>query len=114
MDAETVSRTLAFLNRLEGLAEARHATYFRCSRQRPDGGSHELLLEVLDAGPGANPATRYWVSVTSVEDGRRAGGSGGPTVDEALTTLRWWELDTDPAAVADDEELSIGDEGGPG
>jgi hypothetical protein len=53
-----------------------------------------VTIEIYDHGAGGNYPSeyRYVVKATS-ESGARASGNGGPTVEIALQTTHWQELD---------------------
>jgi hypothetical protein len=75
------------------LEEVAHVTTFKGYRKRKDGQSEAVTIEVYDHGTRDHLREyRYGIKATS-ESGKCATGNGGPTVDIALQTTHWQELD---------------------
>lgn len=73
---------------------------FKGYREHKTEGQKEIVVEVRDLGndsPDRLRPYRYVVRATD-EDGRVATGNGGATVDEAIATTHWHELDGRPRA----------------
>ena len=78
-----------------GLSEIRReVARFQCNRRDKDGSDRNVIIEILDAGPGGDTASRYTVWAFD-EGGRIALGNGGATIDEAIEVTQWHKLDTD-------------------
>jgi hypothetical protein len=65
---------------------------FKCYRKTSDGSDQEVVVEVFDSGPEDRPSIRYHVVATS-EEGRSATCNGCESIDVALMTVHWNELD---------------------
>jgi len=83
--------TIEHLKKLPGVFEAYHVSMFTCYREAEDGSDEEITVEVLDAGEGAGPS-RY-SAIARPEDGGVAHGDPAQTVEEALSNVRWAELE---------------------
>ncbi len=88
MDA---TEALRQLKRIPELRELCHKEVFECYRDRPNGGSHKVVIELLDAGPDELPDSRYSAVATS-EDGKVAIGNRG-RLEVIFLTLHWGDLD---------------------
>jgi hypothetical protein len=82
------------LKQLEGarFSEVCEKHTFECYRLRSDGCMQEVTVIILDAGPGAAPHARFYCHAKS-EEGRVVSSSLEPTLDAALASIRWTELD---------------------
>jgi hypothetical protein len=94
------------LKQLEGanFSEVCAKYVFECYRMRNDGCMQEVTVVVLDAGPGAAAHARYYCHAKS-EEGRQVSSRLEPTLDAALASIRWAELDPEPAPVRDEQVL---------
>jgi hypothetical protein len=84
--------TLLKLQHGPSFFEAYEVRAFICHRRKHDGETQRVTVEILDAGPTSTPDRRYRCRAVS-EDGRRAAGSHADTIDRALATVRWSDLD---------------------
>lgn len=93
MDDEEVRTWL----REQGLSGVASVRKFRASwHQRHTGRDVQLVVEILDLGPSQDGG-RYDVRVRS-EDGKvTARANPGPTVEAALESVHWHELDGEPS-----------------
>lgn len=96
------------LKQLEGgnFSEVCEKRVFECYRMRSDGCMQEVTVVVLDAGPGA--AARYYCHAKS-EEGRQVSSRLEPTLDAALVSMRWTDLDPEPAQELQPEGASHGE-----
>jgi hypothetical protein len=81
---------LAALNRVPDFFEVYHRSSFRCYRNTNTGAVQEVIVEVLDAGPGKSP--RYRVAAKA-KGGKVASGDPSDTIDAAVAMIRWSDLD---------------------
>lgn len=83
---------LGILEELKGpdFSEVYSKKVFVGYRERKQGGSQKVYIELLDAGP--NESNRYHVRAWT-EDRKRAAGNPRETVREALIGIHWWDLD---------------------
>lgn len=65
---------------------------YKAYRKRPDGSIHDVVIEILDAGPG--DSTRWHVVATD-DEGRHATGNPESRLDLALSVVHWYDLDRD-------------------
>jgi hypothetical protein len=86
------------LKQLEGakFSEVCEKHVFECYRVRSDGCMQEVTVVVLDAGPGAAAHARFYCHAKS-EEGRQVTSRLEPTLDAALASIRWADLDPEPA-----------------
>ena len=86
--------TTAVTNYLSDLfSEPAHVTTFRAYKD-----NELVIIEIWDHGPDFHtPEYRYFCMAT-MEDGRKASGNGGLTVQDALDMVQWNELDLPPAS----------------
>jgi hypothetical protein len=89
-----VAETIRLLKSLHGvdLFEVYHKTTFDCYRERKDGGTEMVTVEILDAGPDVDHGLRYHCKATS-ERGKLATSNPAGTIQQVLATLHWFELD---------------------
>jgi hypothetical protein len=73
------------------ILEAFHVTTFRCTRRDDNGAAMEVLVEILDAGPGAGLA-RYVVEVTG-ENEEYVATNPAESIEAALALVPWHELE---------------------
>jgi hypothetical protein len=74
-----------------GAFEAHLRTEYIVYRHKRGGGVQEVRVEVLDAGPSMGPV-RFHVSAKS-DDGRTATGNPAESLEIALATVHWGDLD---------------------
>jgi hypothetical protein len=91
MDPE--SAAIDQLRTLAGFFDACRILTYHCHRKGPSGGTQEVRIEILDAGPEAGIG-RYLASALA-DDGRVAEGAPAPTIKGALTAVHWEGLDRD-------------------
>lgn len=65
-----------------------------CYRRTKTGGTQDVLVSIFDAGPAVT-YPRYSATATT-PDGRKAAGNPADSIDVALATLHWYELDKPP------------------
>ena len=86
-----IAEALRQLKKVPDLHEVYHKETFECYRERRDGSTHKVTVEVFDAGPDAQPDSRYHAVATS-EDGKHA--TGNPAgLDVVFLIMHWGELD---------------------
>ena len=73
------------------ILDAFHVTTFRCMRRDDNGAAMEVLVEILDAGPGAG-LERYVVEVTGENDVFVA-TNPAESIEAALALVPWHELE---------------------
>jgi hypothetical protein len=74
--------------------EVSRATYFKGYRKMRNGETHSITVEVLeDIARTGHPEFAYAASVKDEDTGKTAHGNGGPTPEEALSVLHWYDLD---------------------
>ena len=81
---------LNFLKIVPNVKEAYLRITVKCYREAKDGHMQEVLVEVLDAGPEYSGA-RYRVVVSA--EGKSVIGNSFDSVEAAIATVHWWELD---------------------
>jgi hypothetical protein len=81
---------LAALKRLPDIFEVYHRSSFRCYRNTNTGAVQEVIVEILDAGPGTSP--RFHVGA-KVKGGKVASGDAADTIDAAVAMLHLSDLD---------------------
>lgn len=84
--------TMKVLKEMTGMQEISHVTTFRCYRDIREVGMKEVTVELLDHGPDAG-MTRYSCTATT-EDGRKATGNPGGSIEEVLAIVHWANLDS--------------------
>ncbi len=85
-----INAVIAYLNKLPKLSDAAHVTTFKCYRETRDGGTQEVTVEILDAGPEVE-GDRYRCVARS--DGKAASGNPADRVEVVLSSVHWWNLD---------------------
>jgi hypothetical protein len=65
---------------------------FKFYRRIEGDKTQEVSVEVLDAGPNANPSLRYHC-MASADDGRTATGNPDSSIEYALMNMHWEHLD---------------------
>lgn len=97
MSTMTDDELLARLKTKIGATELYRVTTFKGYRKHPaDGAVKEVTVEVWDAGSGGGPGGgQYrWTVQATDEDDRMATGNGAPTLEVAIDTTHWHELDS--------------------
>jgi hypothetical protein len=91
------------LKQLEGanFSEVCEKHVFEGYRLRSDGCMQEVTVVVLDAGPEAAGQARFYCHARS-EEGRVASSRLESTLDAALASMRWTDLDPEPAVPGSD------------
>ena len=90
MDAAEALRQLKRIPELHEVCHKETKEIFECSRERSDGSTHKVTIELFDAGPEL-PDSRYRAVATS-EDGKQATGNAAP-LEVVFLTLHWGDLD---------------------
>jgi len=73
-------------------SEIHEVRTFRCYRQKKNGGTQAVTVEIKDAGYHLGPDLRYSVLAVS-DEGTRAVGNPADTIQHALVLTHWNELD---------------------
>lgn len=76
-----------------GLLEVSQVTYYKGYRKDRTGAVYEVTVEVWDAGPDVEPREHRFSIRASDDDGRTADGCSAASLEQALTTVRWADLD---------------------
>lgn len=83
-----------------GISELYQVSTFKGYREAKNGALHSVTIEIWDAGPNpempsaARPSNhRFLVKVKDEETGTTATGNPAPTIEQALETTHWAELD---------------------
>lgn len=83
------------INDLEhiGLMQISKVSIYNCYRIDRDDQEREIEIRVYDSGSSIG-AHRYLITAETIDDGEKkiATGNGGVTIDEALMTLHWSDL----------------------
>jgi hypothetical protein len=79
------------LKSVAGFFEVYHITTFKGYRDRADGATQAVTIEILDSGEEAGDS-RYACVATS-EDGKTTTGNNAPTIDWAIGCVHWDALD---------------------
>jgi hypothetical protein len=71
---------------------------FKGSREHKRDGMKSIIIEVLDMGPGGPENLQPYRFLVRAydEDGRYATGNGGESIDIAIATVHWGDLDDKP------------------
>jgi hypothetical protein len=75
-----------------GVISVQHVTTFEVHRQRKDHTVQTLTVKVYDAGPDTPHGLRYSCTAES-EEGHRAGGNSGASLEVVFAGLHWFDLD---------------------
>jgi hypothetical protein len=81
------------IKRVGKIRELYEVRTFKGYRDRPDGETKSVTVEVWDTG--ANASARRWHIHATDEDDRVATGSPDASLDVAISTTRWEKLDSD-------------------
>ena len=94
-------RVTDILLKIPGFFETYRKKTFTAARHRKDGGEEMVTIEVTDGGPSAED-TRFSCVATSA-GGKVCSGNSASTIEQALATVHWWELDKVGTAGSDHE-----------
>ena len=84
-----IEAAIGYMNRV-GLHGAQHVQHFEAYAQRRDGKEVKIVIEVRDSGPSL--PMRY-MCVARTEDGKTASGNSQPSVESAIGSVHWGQLD---------------------
>lgn len=65
---------------------------FLVHRNLKSGDVQKVTVEILDAGPHANPERRF-KCIARTEDGKTASGNSARTIETTLALVHWTDLD---------------------
>jgi len=68
-----------------------HKTTFACWRDTKGGGAEEVTIDVLDRG--TEEPKRRFMCIAKLADGRACQSNPEASIDVALSTMHWGELD---------------------
>ncbi len=85
-DTETFEK----VKKYTGAIEAYQISEFEIYRRTKDGKDQMVTVRIMDAGPDS--PVRYLISAHS-DDGKSASGNGDNSLDAALATVHWGDLD---------------------
>lgn len=89
----TEAEIIEKLKKVDGAFAAYHViSRFIFLRNAKDGHIQEVSVEILDAGPDANPSMRFHCRVRD-DDGRTAAGNPDSSIEYALMHMHWEQLD---------------------
>ena len=93
MDEHDVQKAIKKLREVvPGRPEVYQRTEFRCSRTRKDGSVQDVTVTILDAGLNSPADLRYQVHAEA-DDGAKATGNPGNSIETVLSTVHWGDLD---------------------
>ena len=92
LESGDVYETLRALKQAARLREPYEVTRFTGLRETQDGVLQEVDVEVLDAGPDADPHRRYQVRASA--EGKQTIGNLARTPREAMAGMHWNKLDS--------------------
>jgi len=75
--------------------EAEHKTSFKAIKDNNNGDVQEFIIDIFDAGIDVDSEFRYSCEIRRIENGKVATGNPGKSVDDALFSIRWADLDND-------------------
>lgn len=84
-------RAINELRKHAGFFEVYEVTTFQAYRRTKAGGTQDVKIEILDAGPDADQE-RYMCIATS-DDGKTAAGNSADSIDVAVAIVHWYKLD---------------------
>ena len=76
--------------------EVEHKTSFKAIRDNDNGDLQEFIIDIFDAGTDVDSEFRYSCEIRKIENGEvaaEATGNPGKSIDDALSTIRWADLD---------------------
>lgn len=81
------------LKKVDGAFEVYYVvSQFKFLRKTESDNTQEVSVEILDAGPNANPNLRYHCTARA-DDGRTATGNPDSSIEHALMNMHWEHLD---------------------
>lgn len=90
MDQEDI-RALEFLSKLVDDRPTYFVRTYEAHRVSKDGSDHMITVKITDRGL-AHTSDRYQCEAIS-DNGKATSGNSGPTIDEALVHVHWYQLD---------------------
>ena len=93
MDEHDVQNAAAKLREVvPGRPEVYQKNEFQCYRTRKDGSIQDVTVTILDAGSNSPAGLRYHVHAEA-DDGAKATGNPGNSIEVVLSTVHWGDLD---------------------
>ncbi len=86
-----IDRARDLLIRNGDMSEVAHVTMFQGFRKNSKGEPQTVSVKLLDLG-STKPSLRYYCEATS-EEGKSATCNEAPTIEEAIATVHWNQLD---------------------
>ena len=97
MDEHDVQKAIKKLREVvPGRPEVYQKTEFQCYRTRKDGSVQDVTVTIHDAGMNSPADLRYHVQAEA-DDGAKATGNPGNSIEVALSIVHWGNLDRSDA-----------------
>lgn len=86
-----IARVRDLLIRNGDMSEVAHVIMFQGRRKNSKGEPQTVTVKLFDLG-STKPSSRYYCEATS-EEGKSATCNEAPTIEEAISTVHWNQLD---------------------